>query len=264
MTAFVELAAIDDGPPDSRPVVLLNSLGCTPGMWDQQAAALLASGRRVIRYDHRGHGQSPVPPGPYEIEDLGADLLALLDRLGIGESDLIGLSLGGMVAMWVAATAPDRVRRLVVCCSSAHLPPAQGWYDRAEDVRSDGMRAVVDPLLERWLTGPFQRDHPEVVARLRAMLLSMDPEGYARCCEAIARMDLRRLLPEITAPTLVMAASDDRATPAEHSRLIAAGVPNARLATIGPSGHLASVERAATLSRLVLEHVGRGHEGGDP
>lgn len=245
-----------DGPGGDRPVVLLNSLGCTSVMWDHQVSALMAAGRRVIRFDHRGHGASPVPPGPYSIEDLGRDVLELLDRFDAPDADLVGLSLGGMVALWVAASAPERVRRLVACCTSAYLPPASDWLDRARLVRSAGMSAVSDILVDRWLSPEFRSRNPDQEAGLRTMLLAIDPEGYAGCCEAIAGMDLRPLLPRIMAPTLVVAAREDPATPVEHGDLIARGVTNGRLEVIGPSRHLVSVERSRDLSLRILDHLG--------
>lgn len=255
MTAQVALHATDDGPRAAKPIVLLNSLGCTPAMWDHQAAALLAAGRRVIRFDHRGHGASPVPPAPYSIEELGSDVLDLLDRLGVADADLVGLSLGGMVALWVAASAPERVGRLVVCCTSAYLPPASGWLDRADLVRSAGMSAVTDVLLDRWLSPEFRVRWPDQVERLRSMLLAIDPEGYAGCCEAIAAMDLRPLLPRVVAPALVVSAREDHATPVAHGDLIARFVLNGRLEVIGRSRHLVSVEQPGELSRLILDHL---------
>ena len=141
-------------------LVLGCSLGTAAAMWEPQVAAL-AEHLRVIRYDHRGHGASPVPPGPYEIEDLGRDVLALLDRLGIERASVGGVSLGGMVAMWLGANAPDRVERLVLCCTSAHLPPASAWAERAAAVREAGTTEVVaDAVVARWLTPAFAAAHP--------------------------------------------------------------------------------------------------------
>ena len=143
---------------ERAPVLLLGcSLGTSVAMWEPQVAPL-AERLRVIRYDHRGHGASPVPPGPYDIEDLGRDVLALMDRLGVERASLGGVSLGGMVAMWLGANAPDRVERLVLCCTSAHMPPASAWAERAAKVRAAGTTEVVaDAVVERWLTPAFAR-----------------------------------------------------------------------------------------------------------
>jgi 3-oxoadipate enol-lactonase len=241
---------------EDAPVLLLGcSLGTALAMWEPQVAPL-AQRLRVIRYDHRGHGASPVPPVPYEIEDLGRDVLALMDRLGIERASLGGVSLGGMVAMWLGANAPERVERLVLCCTSAHMPPASAWADRAAAVREAGTTAVVaDAVVERWLTPEFAREHPDTQAWLRAMLLATDPAGYAASCGAIERMDLRAALPAIAAPTLVVSADGDRAAPPEHQRALAAAIPSARLETISPAAHIGTVERAGEVCELILEHV---------
>jgi 3-oxoadipate enol-lactonase len=241
---------------ENAPVLLLGcSLGTALAMWEPQVAPL-AEHLRVIRYDHRGHGASPAPAGPYEIEDLGRDVLALMDRLGVERASLGGVSLGGMVAMWLGANAPDRVERLVLCCTSAHMPPASAWADRAAAVREAGSTEVVaDAVVERWLTPAFAREHPETQAWLRAMLLATDAEGYAACCGAIERMDLRDALPSITAPTLVVSGSDDEAAPPAHQRALAEAIPSARLETIGPAAHIGTVERAGEATALILDHL---------
>jgi 3-oxoadipate enol-lactonase len=244
-----------DGPEDAPVLVLSNSLGTTHAMWDDQLPAL-AERFRVLRYDMRGHGDSPVPPGPYSIDDLGGDVLALLDRLGLERASFCGLSIGGMTGMWLAARAPERVERLAVCCTSAHLPG--DWHERAATVRAEGVAAVADAALGRWLTPGFRERRPDVVERLRRMLLGTDAEGYASSCEAIAAMDLRSELGSIRAPTLVIAAEDDPATPPEHGRLIEASVPDARLVVVPDARHLANVERAEDVTPLLLEHLTAG------
>src|SRR6201997_1920944 len=158
-------------------------------MWEPQAERLKPR-FCTLRYDIRGHGSSPAPPGPYSIADLGGDLIALLDRLGIERASLSGLSIGGMISMWVAAHAPERVQRLVLCCTSAQLGPRESWLERAATVRADGTQAVADAVLERWFTPGFAQAHPDVIERMRAQLLATPREGYAGCCEAIAAMDL--------------------------------------------------------------------------
>jgi 3-oxoadipate enol-lactonase len=253
MTA-VDVAHTLDGPEGAPTVVLSNSLGSTPAMWDPQLPALLER-LRVVRYDHRGHGASPVPPGPYELDDLGADVLALLDRLGLERVHWCGLSLGGMVGMWMAIHAPERIDRLVLCCTSAKLGPPEMWADRAATVREHGVDAVADAGIERWLSPAFLEREPEIAARIRAMLASTPAEGYAACCGVIERMDQTVRLGEIRAPTLVIAADDDPATPPEHGELIAAAVPGARLEIVPNARHLATIEQPQAMTDLILGHL---------
>jgi 3-oxoadipate enol-lactonase len=244
------------GPEDAPVVVLANSLGTTSAMWDPQVAALRER-FRVLRYDHRGHGASEVPPGPYTLDDLGQDVLGLIDDLGLGRVLFCGLSLGGMVGMWLASRAPERVQRLVVCCSSARIEPASLWTDRAAKVRANGTASIAEQIVARWFTPAFGARAPEVVARAVAMLAATPDEGYAGCCEAIAAMDLRERLSAITAPTLVVAGAEDPATPLAHAEGLAAGIPEARLAVVDAS-HLANIEQPEPVTRLLLDHL-TGH-----
>jgi 3-oxoadipate enol-lactonase len=242
--------------PDGAPVLLLGaSLGTTVRVWDAQAPAL-AEHLRVVRFDHRGHGRSPVPAGRYEIADLAHDVLTLMDRLGVRRAHYCGLSIGAMVGMWLGAHEPERVDRLILMCTSAHMPSASAWAQRAAAVLAAGTtEAVADPVVDRWLTPGFAAAHPEVRARLRGMLVSTPADGYAACCGAIERMDLRGDLPRIRAPTLVIAGADDTATPPEHQRLIAEGIPGARLELIADAAHLAAAEQPQIVTRLILDHL---------
>ena len=241
--------------PEAAPVLLMgSSLGTSMDMWDSQLA--LAERLRIVRFDHRGHGRSPVPRGPYEIADLGRDVLELMDSLEIERASYCGLSIGGMVGIWLGANAPERIERLVLVCTSAHLPPAEGWAERAAKVRAAGTVGVVaDAVVARWLTPAYAEEHPELVAELRAMLVATDPEGYASACGAIERMDLRDQLGRIAAPTLVISGSGDEATPPEHQELIAASIPGGRLETVDPAAHLAAVERPARVNELIANHL---------
>lgn len=241
-------------------VLLLGSLGSSLDMWDPQVGPLRER-HRLVRVDLRGHGRSPVPPGPYSLADLGGDVLALMDRLGIERADVCGLSLGGMVAMWLAIAAPERVRRLVLLCTSARLEPAQGWVDRAALVRAHGTGAVADAVVGRWFTPAFALRHPDLVARMRAMVATTPAEGYAGCCEAIASMDLRPGLGSIGAPTLCLAGADDPAIPPAHLRAIADVVPGARLEVLPDAAHLANVEQAERVNAAILEHLGQAEHG---
>ncbi|MEW6638031.1 MAG: 3-oxoadipate enol-lactonase, partial [Actinomycetota bacterium] len=215
---------------------------------------------RLLRYNHRGHGGAPVPPGPYSIEDLGRDLLALLERLGIESLSFCGLSLGGMVGMWAASEAPEKFERLVLCCTSALLGPPETWETRARTVRERGMGEIVDAVVERWFTPAFRQKRPDVVRWARDMFIGVPAEGYAGCCEAIREMDLRERLGEIRAPTLVIAGADDPATPPEHAELIRDAIPGARLVVIPDAAHLANVERPEAVTSAIMEHLGTGIE----
>jgi 3-oxoadipate enol-lactonase len=221
-------------------------------MWDPQVPAL-AERYRVISYDTRGHGESPAPAGPYSIDDLVDDVLALLDRLGVERAHIAGLSLGGMTGMRLAAREPARVQRLAVLCTSAK-PDPQGFLDRAAAVRSGGTAPLAPAIVSRWLTPTYAAAHPDVVARLEAMIIGADDEGYASCCEAVARLDLREDLARITAPTLVVSGAEDAALPPEHQRRIAEGVAAAELVSVSPAAHLANLEQAVRITGAILGH----------
>ena len=246
--------AYELGGPEQAPVLVLgNSMGTTMAMWDDQLPAL--SGRfRVLRYDHRGHGASEAPPGPYRIEQLGDDLLGLLDELGLDRVSFCGLSLGGMIGIWLAANAPERVDRLVLCCTSAKVDPGP-YLERAARVRAGGTGSVAGEVVERWFTPAFRERAPETVARTVAMLAATPDEGYAGCCEAIAAMDLRDGLGSIAAPTLVIAGGDDPATPAPHAEAIVAAVAGAQLKVVPGAAHLANIEQPQQITRLLLDHL---------
>jgi len=241
---FVEVNSIRifhrfDGPPAAPPVVLSNSLGTNVGMWDGQIPSLAAR-FRVLRYDSRGHGQSAVPPGPYRIEDLGRDLIALLDALGIQRVRFCGLSKGGMVGMWLG--------------SHAHLPGRELWNARIEAVRTSGMAAVAPQVLERWFTPEFRARAPEAVEKIRQMLLTTPAAGYAACCEAIRDMDQRETIASIRAPTLVVVGSRDPATPPEHGRAIADRIRGAKVVEL-PAAHLSNVEAAEGFTAAVVDFL---------
>lgn len=249
-----------DGPEGAPVVVLSSSLGTTGEMWDAQAPALAAR-FRVLRFDHRGHGGSEAPPGEYAIEDLGGDVLALLDEHGIERASFCGLSLGGMIGIWLAAEAPERVERLALLCTAAQLGPAEAWAERIATIREGGVGAIADAVVGRWFTADFAAREPAVVGRWRDALAATPTPGYAGCCAAIRDLDLRHRLASIVAPTLVVGALQDPSTPIAHQAAIAAAIPGARLTVLGEAAHLAAVEQAATVTALLLDHLG-GTDGG--
>jgi 3-oxoadipate enol-lactonase/4-carboxymuconolactone decarboxylase len=250
----VEVHYEEAGSPDAPALVLSNSLGTDLHMWDPQIP-VLAEHFRVIRYDTRGHGRSPAPPGPYTLDDLGGDVLALLDRLGLSTVHFCGLSLGGMTGMWLAANAPERIDRLVLCATAALLGPPEFWQQRIDAVRADGTGALADAILARWLTADFRAAHPDVEATVRAMVVGTPDEGYAGCSAAIQSMDLLPALPGVRARTLVIAGAADPATPPEHGARIAAAIPGARLLVLDDVAHLLNLQQPAAVTELIRAHL---------
>jgi 3-oxoadipate enol-lactonase len=244
-----------DGPGGAPPLLLGNSLGTALEMWDG-VVAQLDGAVRAVRFDHRGQGASPEPPAPYAIADLGADVLALMDELGIGRACYCGVSIGGMVGLWLAAHAPERIDRLVVCCSSAHLTNPDAWAQRAATVRAAGSTApIADAVAGRWLTPGFAAEHPEMLAALRDMLRASPPAGYAACCDMLAQLDLRAELGLVRAPTLVIGGAGDEAIPPAHQRAIADGITGARLELLDPAAHIPMAERPDAVAALIREHL---------
>ena len=244
------------GPAGAPVVVLSNSLGTTLAMWDRQLDAL--GGYRVVRYDMRGHGRSPVPGAPSEIADVGGDLVALLDRLEIERASLVGVSLGGMASLWVAAHHPERVDRLVPCFTSAQLGPPEMWRDRIATVQAEGTGALADAAVARWFTAAFTAREPESVAGMRDVVAATPAAGYASCAHAIETMDLRPSLPLITAPTLVVAGADDPATPPSHAAVIVAGIDGAELRVLDDAAHLGNIEQPEAYNAALLGHLQGG------
>jgi 3-oxoadipate enol-lactonase len=253
----VELGHDVHGDPDAPVLVLGSSLGTTRRMWQPQLEAF-AQQFRVVRYEHRGHGESPSPLGPYRIEDLGEDVLDLLQHLEVDRFSYAGVSLGGMVGLWLASQVPDRVERLAVVCTSASPGNPAGWHERANAVRSTGMAPIAAAVIERWFTPRWSAAHADQVDGLtRDFTDAVEPEGYAGCCEALAALDLRPRLSSVAAPTLVLAGEQDLALPAEpHAQVITDAVGGARLEVVDRAAHLATVERPDVCTPLLLAHLG--------
>ena len=248
------------GNPDRSTVVIGGSVGSTLATWEPALAALSVA-FHVIAYDHRGHGGSPAPAGPYVIDDLAGDVVALLDSYQVERAHLVGLSLGAMVVARIAGREPHRVDRLVLLCTTAHYPDPRSWTERAATVRAGGTQAVADAALERWLTAGYRHDHLDETATVRQMIVSIDREGYAGCCGAIAGMDLRPDLPRIQAPTLVLAGEQDPAAPPEQMRELAAAIPGSRFEIV-PGAHVPSIEHPDIVTSLLLEHLTSGQRLG--
>lgn len=245
-----------DGPEGAPVLVLSNSLGTNLHMWDTQVPAF-ATHFRVLRYDTRGHGDSLVTDGPYSIEQLGRDVLALLDALKLDKVHFCGLSMGGLIGQWLGINAPERLNRLIVCNTAAKIGTPEIWNPRIEMVLRDRETAMVglrDASIERWFTPAFAGSNPDQAKRITDMLASTSPEGYAANCGAVRDADFRDQLGEIKAPLLVIAGSADAVTPPSGSLFIQERVAGAEFAEFH-AAHLSNVEVGEPFSRRVIDFL---------
>ncbi len=239
-----------DGPADAPVLVLTHSLGTDLELWQPQVEAF-SRRFRVLRHDCRGHGGSVVSPTGYGIDRLGRDVLGLLDGLGIARAHHCGLSMGGMVGLWLGINAPERLERLVLSNTAAKIGSAELWNNRIAQVEQDGMAAVTLPVLERWFTADFRAAAPDRVERVAALLRACPAAGYAASCAAIRDMDFRDHVGRIRVPTLVIAGTDDTATPPEDGRFLAGRIEGARYVEL-PAPHLSNIETPERFAEAVL------------
>lgn len=240
-----------DGDENAPVLLLSGALATTLELWDDNVAAL-TSRYRTLRYDHRGHGRSPVPDGPYTVEELAEDALELLDQLGLERVSFCGVSLGGAVGMALALLAPERLAHLTLCCTSAQFVPPEKWVERARIARAEGLGPLAEATLERWFSPPFHAGQPRVVARFRDLILATPREGYASCCDALAVWDARGRLGPIAVETLVIAAADDPSTPPDQLAAIAEEIPGAELVLVPDAAHLVNVEQPGAFADAIL------------
>jgi 3-oxoadipate enol-lactonase len=240
-----------DGPTDKPVLLLSNSLGTDLTMWEPQLHRL---GRqfRVLRYDTRGHGESAVTPGPYSIEQLGRDVIALLDALKIERAYFCGISMGGATGLWLATHAPQRFLKMVLSNTAARFGTPEMWQTRIDTVRKGGTASVAQTSTERWFTAPFRARAPGIVERMRQTLLRFNSDGYIACCMAIRDVDQRESIGNIRLPTLVIAGTQDVATPPADGRFLAQRIPQARYLEID-AAHISNVEAPEIFSDAVLQ-----------
>ena len=243
---YYELEGRDDAPL----LVLSNSLGTTLDMWAPQMPKLLQH-YRVLRHDARGHGRSTVTPGPYTIPQLGGDVLALMDQLGIARAHFCGLSMGGMIGMWLGTHHAGRLNRLVLCNTAAKIGTPDTWNPRIAKVDAEGMAPIVDLVLERWFTPGFRQRAPQQVAVVRDMLQATAPAGYSANCAAVRDMDQRAEVASIAVPTLVIAGAHDGSTPAADGRAVADAIPGARYVELD-AAHLSNWEQSEQFTDALL------------
>lgn len=237
----------DEGTIDGRCLLFLNSLGTDLRIWDDVVPSFSAT-HRIIRMDKLGHGLSDAPKGPYTMPQLARDVLALMDHLGIAQTSLIGDSVGGMIALAFAIEWPERVSRLVLCDTEAKIGQADYWNERIAALRTSGIEPIADGVLERWFSPQYIKNNRAGYAGYRNMLTRTPLAGYIGVCEAIRDADMREAAQRVNIPTLVICGAQDRATPPEMVRQLAARLPNARFLLIENAGHIPSIEQPQALS----------------
>jgi 3-oxoadipate enol-lactonase len=242
-----------DGRDDAPWLTFCNSLGTDLYMWDPQVAAL-AGQFRILRYDRRGHGESTAPAGRYTVAELGADVLALWDALGVERSHYCGLSIGGLTGQWLGVHAPTRLRRLVVCATAAKIGTVDGWQARIDQVAAEGLLPLAEGTVQRWFTPAFATAHPLVIDEILTSFLATSPEGYIGCCNAVAQADFRDQLARIAVPLLAIAGDDDPVCPPEDLRHIADGVAAGRDAQV-PGRHICNLESPQAFNALLQEFL---------
>ncbi|GGH51568.1 3-oxoadipate enol-lactonase [Comamonas phosphati] len=255
-TAVGRLRVCIQGPESAPALVFSNSLGTTLEMWDAQAERF-AKDFRVVRYDTRGHGGSVVSPGPYSFEQLGGDVVALLDTLNIERAHFCGISMGGLTGLWLGVHAPGRLLSLAVCNSAAKLGTADVYKTRAVLVRDKGRDAMLELAASspaRWFSDAFCAAQPALVQRAQGWVAGIDPEGYAACCEALAQADLRADIQRIPVPTLIVAGSFDPVTTVADGQFMQTAIAGARLAEV-PASHLSNLEAPQAFNEALAQFL---------
>lgn len=237
-----------------KPVLVLsNSLGTALDMWAPQMPQF-ARAFRVLRYDTRGHGQSTVTPGPYTLDQLAGDVVALMDGLDIGQAHFCGLSMGGLTGMALALRHPQRVHKLVLCNTAAYIGPPDAWTSRIAAVEQGGVAPLAPAVVSRWLTPDYAAQHPATVAALEDMLRTTPPDGYAAACAAVRDADLREQVAQIAALTLIIAANGDLPTPPADGRFLQQQIAGARYVELA-AAHLSNQEQAAAFADAVIDFL---------
>ena len=236
-------------------IVLGPSLGTTAALWDD-AAAELAAGLRVLRFDLPGHGASPAATAPFTIAELADAVIDLVDSIGGGAFHYAGVSAGGAVGLELALRHPDRVSTLAVICAAARIGSAEGWAERAQRVRASGTASLVSLSAERWFAPGYLDGNPQAGGAELSRLVEVDDESYALCCEALAAFDAREAVRGITSPTLIVAGEFDIATPPEQLEALAATIPGAAYALLRGVAHLPARESPRELCALIRSRIG--------
>lgn len=237
------------GDANKPALVFSNSLGTKYSMWQPQIEHFQQD-YYVICYDTRGHGASSAPQGPYSLEQLGQDVVNLLDHLNIAKAAFCGISMGGLTGQWLAIHKPERFSQVIVCNTAAKIGQEQAWQDRAALVREQGLAPIAATAASRWFTDPFIQSNPAVVAELSNDLGAGSPEGYANCCEALAKADVREQLSSIQIPVLIIAGQQDPVTTVADGQFMQQRIANSQLFEINAS-HISNIEQPEAFNQAV-------------
>jgi 3-oxoadipate enol-lactonase len=241
------------GPAGAPVVVFSNGLGTTMQMWEPQVAPF-SKQFRVLRSDTRGHGQSQYTPGPYTIEKLSGDVVALLDSLKIDRAYFCGLSMGGMIGMFLGTHAPDRFHKLVFSNTAAKIGTNESWNTRIKNVQSGGMKSVSTAVFERWLTAAYRSAHPAEAQSVLAMLESANKDGYIACCVALRDADFRADVGNIRLPCLAVAGTQDLTSTPADLQFLANTIPGASYVEL-PTAHVSNIEAHEEFNHHVLQFL---------
>lgn len=248
------IAFAEGGDPDGVPIVLLHSLGSDRSMWTPQVAAF--GDHRVVTINARGHGASTSPTDAVTLDDLGEDVIAVADGLGLDSFHVVGVSMGGQTALWLGINRPERVRTLTAANTAARIGSASGWEDRIAAVRTNGMAGLRDGVVGRWFSEGFADRHPDWHAAAGETFVRTDPDGYIACCRALRDADLRDSVASIERPTLVIGSTGDLSTPPEHAEWLHEHIGGSQLEIIDGAGHVSNLDRHERFTGRLRAFVG--------
>lgn len=248
-----------EGPAEAPFVTLSHSLATTLELFDMQLP-VLRDRYRVLRFDTRGHGESSAPPGPYTMGMLADDVIGLLDRLEVGKTHFVGISMGGMIGQVLACEYPDRLEKLVLCDTTSRVPQeaAPVWEDRIRTAETEGMNALAQQTVERWLSEKFRRNQPEITRRLLSMILRTPVPGYVGCGRAISAFDVSQKISKIAAPTLIITGEKDESTPVSAAEAIREQIEGSEVVVMPGALHLSNIEAADLFNRTLTKFLAAG------
>jgi 3-oxoadipate enol-lactonase len=250
----IQMAYTDSGI--GRPVVLIHGYPFNRTLWNEQVAALSTS-YRVIAPDLRGFGESDASDGTATMNRMAQDAALLLNHLGVTRATIAGLSMGGYVALAFYKQFPSRVRALVLADTRAQADTEEAKQTRAqhaEKALTEGMAGIADIMLPKLLTPETVSKRPEVVKRVRDMMLKTKPEGAAAALRGMAeREDQTELLPQISVPTLILVGAEDAITPVADSEKMHHAIAGSRLVVLENAGHVSNLERIEQFNQALLD-----------